>query len=510
MLQVALVQAIHELYRRKNWSKRRIARELHVDIKTVRRVLDGEWCGTYTLSSPRARPAREQIEASVRELLEAERAAHTPRKQRLRATSIWRLLVKQGVAVSESTVTRVVREVREELGDWAVVAMVPLAHDAGLDAQADFLDSQIETPRGREWVYHLLVRACYSRRTYVHHVPAKSAEALFEGLIAAFEYFGGVFPNLWFDNLRPAVRKVLEGRDRLVQERFKAFQAHYGFHAEFCAPAKGNEKGGVEREVQEFRAHVMTPLPFVQDGRDLDGDTALWMERNDNKPVSETGATVAELWEAERVKLIPLPKTPYEVRKPQARKVSAYSLVQFGTNFYSVPVRFARRTLWVRSGAWDLDICDRYGAVIYRHARLSGRGKVSFCLDHYLDLLERKPRSFDRAAPVKAARQEWPETYSHLLESFRSREGEADGTRAFIQVLRLHELHPAKRVHLAVAEALTHPQPCLALVLGFVVAAQRAESPPESVPDAVVRRWPHVRVMSITADQYSRLLRKAH
>ena len=67
---------------------------------------------------------------------------------------------------------------------------------------------------------------------------------MLEGLMLAFEWFGGVPRNLWFDNLTPVVRRVLKGRDRELQRSFIAFEAHYGFRGQFCAPGKGNEKGG--------------------------------------------------------------------------------------------------------------------------------------------------------------------------------------------------------------------------------------------------------------------------
>ena len=42
------------------------------------------------------------------------------------------------------------------------------------------------------------------------------------------------------------VKDVLAGRDRVQTEAFDAFRGGYPFRAEFCAPAKGWEKGSVE------------------------------------------------------------------------------------------------------------------------------------------------------------------------------------------------------------------------------------------------------------------------
>jgi transposase len=55
----------------------------------------------------------------------------------------------------------------------------------------------------------------------------------------AFEYFGGVFHLLRYDNLASAVRKILRGYQREETVRFMAFRSHWRFAAEFCTPGRG-------------------------------------------------------------------------------------------------------------------------------------------------------------------------------------------------------------------------------------------------------------------------------
>jgi len=52
---------------------------------------------------------------------------------------------------------------------------------------------------------------------------------------------------LRYDNLSAAVKKILRGRQRVETERIIGFRSHWGFRGEYCNPARGNEKGGVER-----------------------------------------------------------------------------------------------------------------------------------------------------------------------------------------------------------------------------------------------------------------------
>ena len=60
-------------------------------------------------------------------------------------------------------------------------------------------------------------------------IPHASQQAFLEAHELAFEYFGGVFKILRFDNLGCAVKKILRGHQREETERFIAFRSHWGF-----------------------------------------------------------------------------------------------------------------------------------------------------------------------------------------------------------------------------------------------------------------------------------------
>ncbi len=55
------------------------------------------------------------------------------------------------------------------------------------------------------------MRLCYSRKLFMMAFPAQTQEAFFEGHVQAFHYFGGVPHRITYDNLKAAVRKLLEG-----------------------------------------------------------------------------------------------------------------------------------------------------------------------------------------------------------------------------------------------------------------------------------------------------------
>ncbi|WAA12794.1 hypothetical protein [Fervidibacillus halotolerans] len=84
-----------------------------------------------------------------------------------------------------------------------------------------------------------------SNAAYVQVFESQNQECFLEGLKRFFHHIGGVPCRIRFDNLTPAVKKILPYSKRILTEGFQQFALHYGFTYEFCTPASGNEKGHV-------------------------------------------------------------------------------------------------------------------------------------------------------------------------------------------------------------------------------------------------------------------------
>ena len=464
MLEVSQVLKCKQL-RSQGASIREISRRLGVSRNTVRRYLRGEGTpGAYQMKNARPQPARDVIRGRVRELLVTEREKQTPRKQRLTAARIQRLLLAEGHQVGETTVKRVVREQRLELRDALKHAYLPLEYEPGEDAQVDFFEGEVDDRHlGRVKVVLLLVRAGCSGACFAYAAPNQTREALLEGLMQAFEHFGGVFRKLWFDNLTPAVKKVLKGRTRELQRGFEVFQAHYGFEAEFCAPCKGNEKGGVEGEVKYSRHEILSPIPEIDGREDLQRLCNEWMERDVRRRIRGRDLTIGEMWSLESGQLIELPPCRFDPSQVKSAKVSNRSWVQIGTNFYSVPVGWVGREVSIKLDAERLVVTGP-GDERAEHRRLYGRDQMSLELDHYLPLLERKHRGLDRAVPVRRFLEREDPCWRALLVDLRRREGEVGGSKAFVEVLFLCREYGVASVTEAVRDALRYEEVSVGLV----------------------------------------------
>src|ERR687892_574685 len=100
---------------------------------------------------------------------------------------------------------------------------------------------------------------------------AETQQAFLELHALAFEWFGGVFQAVRFDNLKSAVKQVLKGRRRVESDRFVAMRSHYLFASQFTTPGiqGAHEKGGVEGEVGRYRRNHLVPVPAVADLAEL-------------------------------------------------------------------------------------------------------------------------------------------------------------------------------------------------------------------------------------------------
>jgi len=72
-------------------------------------------------------------------------------------------------------------------------------------------------------------------------------------------HIDGVPRAIRFDNLTPAVKKILPNGERKLTEEYEKFVLHYGFEAEFCSC---NEKGHVEGMVKYIRNNILLPPPL--------------------------------------------------------------------------------------------------------------------------------------------------------------------------------------------------------------------------------------------------------
>ena len=112
--------------------------------------------------------------------------------------------------------------------------------------------------------------------------------------------------------------------------------------------------------------------------------------------------SVKEAFALERSVLLALPVKPYDASKTAEVRVDYFSTARFETNCYSVPVKWAGKQVTVKASGLEVKIYYR-GEEIGSHPRCYLKHKTIYQLEHYLPLIEQRPRSVFHARPVKEA-----------------------------------------------------------------------------------------------------------
>jgi len=343
--------------------------------------------------------------------------------------------------VSESTVRRYVGSVKRTRSMSLPDVCVPQTHLLGDEAEVDFGQVRFFLDGTLVDAWMFVMRLSASGKGF-HRVYFNQAQEVFlDGHVRAFAQFGAVPRRIRYDNLKPAVVRVMKGRGRVETERFIALRSHYGFDSFFCLPGvKGaHEKGGVEGEVGRFRRRHLVPVPDVISLAALNDLVAIGDERDDHRHIEARCLTVAQHFAAEIPLLAALPHEPFDVALALNCRVDTKSRICVRQSFYSVPVRYAGRRIDVRLGADRVSALDG-AAVVAMHPRAQGKGAEILELDHYLEVLSIKPGALAGASALVSARCNgaFSATHQRFWDLARRGHGDAAGTRALISVLLLH------------------------------------------------------------------------
>lgn len=245
-------------------SIRELAVRHGVHRRTVRQALGSAVPPPRKIYPPRARPAIDPYREVIDGWLIDDQDA--PRKQRHTARRVWeRLVAEHDATLAEVTVSRYVAVRRVELGIVDIEVFVGQEHLPGAEAEVDFGEFESFLAGAVVKIWMFVMRLSCSGKAFHVAYGNQAQEAFLAGHVAAFDYFGGVPGRIRYDNLKPAVSRVLTGRDRDESDRFIALRSHYGFESFFCVPGKdgAHEKGGVEGEIGRFRRRHLVPLPKI-------------------------------------------------------------------------------------------------------------------------------------------------------------------------------------------------------------------------------------------------------
>jgi transposase len=434
-------------------SVRGVAKKLGVHRRMVRQAL-ADARPPERKRAQRRRPVTEGVKPFIESILESDRQA--PRKQRHTAHRIWQRLRNERpeLAVAESTIRKYVRGRKRELGWSTRVTCVPQSYAPGQEGQADWYEAWAELRGEQVKLQVFSLRSMASGAAFHRAYQRATQQAFLDAHEHAFQYFGGVFRLLRYDNLKSAVKQILRGHRREETTRFIAFRSHWRFASDFCNPMEPHEKGGIEGEAGYFRRNHWVPLPQARGLDDLNAQLVAACHEDERRQIAGHAQSVGAAMLEERAHLLPLAEQNFELVDLAFPRVDGLGCVRVRTNLYSAPAA-PGRTVEVRLSPSHIEVRDE-GRCIARHERCYERCQQVLDLEHYLDVLERKPGALIGSKPLAAWRHRglWPESYDRLLAQLIERHGQPSGTRQMVQVLSLIRPHGHARVRAAVEGAI--------------------------------------------------------
>ena len=424
---------------------KQIAREFHHSKNTIRKILKQAQPKPLPATRERTAPVLGSFHAIIDQILVDDQNA--PPKQRHTAAQIFRRIRDEhgyrGIYAQVQRYLLVHRRRERE-------TFIPLGHLPGQRLEADFGHIHVDFPEGRRQIPFLVATWAYSNAPFVLALPFERTEAILEGMVAAFEFFGCVPREVWWDNPKTVATLILQGRERRLHPQYAALASHYVFEPKFCMPARGNEKPDAESTVKAVQKRFATPVPRAADLDELNMFFRRRCETERERVVQslfgpfQIGARFAE----EQAVAAPLPHDRFDacVIHPAA-VVDKYQTVALDTNRYSVPRAFAFQMVVVKGYVDKVVIADRE-RIIATHARSHERHTVVLDPLHYLATLGRKPGALD-SAPVF---RDWalPACFADFRAALERQHGGFTGSRQFARILQLLGEHPMTRVGEAV------------------------------------------------------------
>jgi transposase len=415
---------------------KQISRETGVAINTIRKCLRSS-SPPERRGTPTRTPMMSVYESDVDALLK-----HEPRITAVRTAQILR--------EKDPTFSLGERAVRSYVAGRRLLlhpkeVFIRQVYVPGDQTQYDFKDVKAIIA-GEETDLHLFTaRLSHSTAWFGHCYRTEDQAALFDGFLRTAVEFNGVTRDGVFDNPKTAVVKILRGRNRKVNAEFAAFTGSLAIDMQFAAPAKGNEKGGVEGAHGYVEDNFFRPMRSAGSLEELN-EALLAFSRADRERQDVDGHSVAERLEFERAALKPLPAILPRPCVHEHVRINKFAEVRCRTNRYSVPTQFVGRPATVELFA------DRVRIIVDSELaaewpRLYGRNESALDPLHYLGALKRKHRAVERAAVFNNER--FPETLRALLKRLIGRDRDTAG-KQFMRVIELLMHHRMTEVVAAV------------------------------------------------------------
>lgn len=295
-------------------------------------------------------------------------------EQGIQASTIHQALQrKYGFKGEYTCVRRLVRQIKDST---PTSASTVLDFAPGESAQVDFgqgpvIVDVLTRKETKTWFFVMVLS--WSRHQYVELVTNQTVETWISCHRRAFEFFGGVPKKIIIDNPKCAITKACYYNPE-AQRSYASCAEEYGFIISACPPREPKKKGRVESGVKYVKKNFM-PLREFRSLNDANEQLKQWVlgTAGNRKHGSTYEKPLTRFQEIEKHALKALPAQPFELSVWKQVKVHGDCHVQYEKCRYSVPYKYVRQTLWLRSSESTIRLYQEH-AMIAIHPRLMFAG----------------------------------------------------------------------------------------------------------------------------------------
>ena len=425
---------IRHLFLEKKLGLRQIARELHLDYKTVRKWAKRE---SYQKSTAPKRASKlDPFKGQIVGLLE---------RHDYSAQQLFQQIKDCGYDGGYSILKEFVRQVRPK----PKAAYLTLHFQPGECAQVDW-GCAGSVPVGstqRRLSFFLMVLA-FSRKMYLEFTLAEKLEHFLSCHQHAFEYFGGVVQQVWVDNCKVAILSRAGG-SIVINPRYLDFANHYGFQIHACGVKQPQEKGRVENGVGYVKKNLLNGLD-LSDFKLINPAARHWLDQVANARIhGQTHKKPEELFALEQ--LNPLHPQPYEAAFIDTVQVNNQFRINVDGNRYSVPCQYASSHLTLKLFADRLLVYDK-DRLVAQHVRSYDRNQDYELADHVQPLLLERKKARDQKLFLR-----FLALSSRAHDYYREVEQRRLNPKHHVQkIVALSELYGTEAVARAMEDAFTY------------------------------------------------------
>jgi len=456
---------ILRLYHAEHWRIGTIAAQLGVHHSTVRRVLAqaGIAAGRQSMRPSIVDPFIPFIVATLEQY------------PRLTAARLYEMVRGRGYPGAPDHFRTIVARFRPRPPAEAYLRLRTLP---GEQAQVDWAHfGKLTIGRAQRPLMGFVMVLSYSRHLFLRFYLNAAMNNFLRGHVEAFAYFNAVARTLLYDNLRSV---VLERRGDAIRfhPTLLELAACYRFQPRPVAPARGNEKGRVERAIRFVRDRFFAARTF-SDLDDLNAQALQWCQHDAaQRPCPEDrDRSVREVFDEEQPRLLALPDNPFPTEERVEVSVRKTPYARFDKNDYSVPHDRINRALLVLACLDTVRILDG-NELIASHTRSFDRGQQIENPAHIEALVAhkraaRRHRAIDRLQHAAPAAKELfvraAERGHHLGVLTRG-------------LLKLLDAHGATALEHTIGEALAEDAPHLGAVRQLLDRRRHARGQPPPLP----------------------------